>query len=66
MTATVRRIARRARRLGYRSVTLGNATDEHWQALRVVLDCETATDAELVEVVEAVLAYELDADKVEV
>lgn len=64
MSAEARRIARRARRLGYRAVTLGNATQDHWQALRIVLDCEDADDATLVEVVELVLAHELDADQV--
>lgn len=60
------RIARRARRLGFRAVTLGNATEVHWSALRVVLDCELADDATLVEVVESMLAYELNANHAEV
>lgn len=60
------RIARRARQLGYRAVTLGNATEEHWLALRVVLDCENADDTTLVEVVEEMLRHELDATRQEV
>lgn len=47
-----RRIARRAKRLGYRSVTLGQATERHWEALRIVLGCEDAEPIVLADAVD--------------
>lgn len=66
VTAEVRRVARRARRLGYRAVVLGNATEEHWAALRVLLEAEDVPDRVLADVVDAVLAFELDTRQVSV
>jgi len=60
----VQRIARRARLLGYSAVTLGNATEHHWEALRVLLAAEDATDLLLADVVDAMLAHEQDPRQV--
>lgn len=66
MNADVRRIARRARRLGFRAVVLGNATEEHWQALRVLFDAEDVSDRVLADAVDAMLAYEQDVRQLSV
>jgi len=60
-----RRIARLARRLGYRSVTLGCATERHWEALRVILECEDTPDLVLADAVDVLLRWECDPDLVE-
>lgn len=64
MSAEARRIARRARRLGYAAVTLGNATDSHWDALRVVLSADDASLLELADAVDCLLADEEESAQV--
>lgn len=52
MSEYVRRLARRANRLGLRAEPLGQMNDQHWLAVRHYIDAEDATDLELADVVD--------------
>ena len=56
MTEHVRRIARRARRLGLRPEALGQLTDPGWDAVRHYIDAEDATALELADAVDHLIA----------
>jgi hypothetical protein len=51
-------IARTARELGYRACTLGNATEKHWGALRVILGAENVPALVLADAVDLLLKWE--------
>lgn len=64
MSAEARRIARRARRLGYVATGLGNATESHWDALRILLEAEDASLLELADAVDLLIADEEESAQV--
>lgn len=58
MSEEVRRIARRARRLGYKSVTLGQWTNADWDAFRQLIDAPDVPDIMLADAVDTLQDWE--------
>lgn len=58
MTDEARRIAWKARQLGYRAVVLGQASEEHWDALRILLGAEHVAPLVLADAVDLMQAFE--------
>lgn len=58
MSEYVRRLARRANRLGLRAEQLGNSTDPEWDAVRHYIDADDASDLELADMVDHLIACE--------
>lgn len=58
MTDEIRRIARLARRFGYRAQTLGNFTDAQWRDFRDLAECSRATPLDLANAVDLMLRLE--------
>lgn len=58
MSEYVRRLARRANRLGLRAEQLGQMDDASWTAVRRYIDAEDATDLELADMVDHLISAE--------
>lgn len=57
-TEEIRRLARRCRRLGLRAQTLGQLSDQGWDAVRHYIDAEDATNLELADAVDRLIECE--------
>lgn len=54
----VRRLAFRARRLGWTAADLAAQSDDQWERTRIVLGADDASDRVLADVVDLILAWE--------
>lgn len=62
MTDEIRRIARDARKWGYRAQTLGQFSDAEWREFRERFGCERATPLDLANAVDLMLRLEAGKD----